>query len=145
MHEENGILKTLRRFHEESGMDERIDLRALQAVGIVSDGRRTLRVWFNDGRVRDWDCRELIAEGKGRFAQLSNADVFIKAVTVWDGAPGFDLVGMHAEADCIDFDPYEVWVEATDVTESVLSEERAATDEGVRSLFAAEDVPLYGK
>lgn len=77
--QENKTMKTLRRFREEIGMDEQIDLRALQAVGVVADGQRTLRVWFNDGRIRDWDCRGLIAEGKGRLAQLANAEVFAKA------------------------------------------------------------------
>lgn len=144
MSEENEILKTLRRFREESGMDEQIDLRALQAVGVVADGHRTLRVWFNDGRIRDWDCRDLIAEGKGRLAQLADADVFAKAATVWDGAPGFDLVGWHDEADCIDFDPYEVWVAAKDVTRQVLEEERSGADAGLTSLAAAEDAPAYG-
>lgn len=122
---ENEILKTMRAFASESGLDSQIDLRALQAVGIAKGDSRILRVWFNDGRIRDWDCGEMIASGKGRIAELVNADFFATAATVWDGAPGFDFSGCHNESGCLDFDPYDVWVGSKDVTRQVLSDEQS--------------------
>ncbi len=126
--EESVIMKTLRAFREESGIDEQIDLRAIQAVGLDDGGKRVLRVWYNDGRIRDWDCSALIHPGRGRMGKLANPSFFKSAATVWDGAPGFDFGENHDLADCIDFDPYETWVASTDVTEKVLAEELGATD-----------------
>ena len=143
----NGVLDTLRRFMAESGMDEQIDLRALQCVGFAVDESRILRVWFNDGRIRDWDARPFVSGCTGRAACLADAGEFIRAATVWDGAPGFDLGGFHDPADRIDFDPYEVWVEAKDVTRGVLEAESAGivyTYAGQRdSERAAEHVCAY--
>ena len=121
----NGVLDTLRRFMAESGMDEQIDLRALQCVGLAVGESRVLRVWFNDGRIRDWDARPFISGCTGRAACLADACEFVKAATVWDGAPGFDLGVSHDPADSVDFDPYEIWVEAKDVTREVLGAESA--------------------
>lgn len=137
----NDIVNMLRRFRAESGMDERIDLRALQAVGLVRGDRKLLRVWFNDGRIREWDCSRMIADGKGRLAGLRDPEVFLRAVTVWDGAPGFDLAGRHDADDCLDFDPYDVWTSSTDVTRQVLQEESQASS----FVHAAEESPAYGQ
>jgi len=122
---EDGFLATLRRFMEESGIDGLIDLRALQCVGLAEGESRILRVWFNDGRIRDWDARPFVSGCHGRTGRLAEPDFFVRAATVWDGAPGFDLGGSHAPADCVDFDPYEVWVGSKDVTRAVLEAESA--------------------
>ena len=87
------------------------------------DESRILRVWFNDGRIRDWNARPFISGCTGRAACLADAGEFVKAATVWDGAPGFDLGGFHDPADSVDFDPYEIWVESKDVTREVLEAE----------------------
>lgn len=121
--EHAAVIDTLRCFHEESGVDGQFDLRVLQVIGIARDEARILRVYFNDGRIRDWDCGKIISEGNGRFAVLADGDSFMRMATVWDGAPGFDLGGCHDRGDCIDFDPYVVWVESKDVTRQVLEQE----------------------
>jgi len=128
-------------------MDSQIDLRALQAIGIAEGARRILRVWYNDGRIRDWDCRVMLETGKGKFAALIDAATFVRAATVWDGAPGFDLGGRHDEADCLDFDPYEVWTDSTDVTRYVQEQEHACGRSDLLADLpeAAEDSPAYGK
>jgi hypothetical protein len=145
--EENEILKTLRTFREESGMDEQIELRAVQAVGLTDGGKHILRVWYNDGRIRDRDFSDLLSSAKGRMEKLAEPSFFASAATVWDGAPGFDLGTSHNAADCIDFDPYETWVASKDVTEKVLAEESGASyppDSENAGLPAAESGKVYG-
>ena len=146
MGREDGVLNTLAKFREESGMDEQFDLRALQAVGRVVGDRRILRIWFNDGRIRELDCTEMCQSGKGRFALLQDGDVFVRSATVWDGAPGFDFGGHHAQEDCLDLDPYQAWVDAVDVTRQVLAEEEERGREALANIgFAAEPERPYGK
>lgn len=146
---DNDVLTTLRRYMAESGADEQIDLRALQCVGLAEGAARILRVWFNDGRIRDWDAREFLAGCSGRVARLADAETFRKSATVWDGAPGFDLGEAHAPADCIDFDPYEIWVASKDVTRQVLTREAAGESYAYStrqdSIFAAEAVASYSE
>jgi hypothetical protein len=145
--EESTILKTLRAFRKESGVDEQIELRAVQAVGLTKGGKHILRVWYNDGRIRDWDCSALISSGKGRMGKLADPSFFESAATVWDGAPGFDFGDSHSLADCMDFDPYETWVASTDVTEKVLACESGASyppDSEIPGLPAAEPGRPYG-
>lgn len=122
---DDGFLATLRRFMDESGIDEQIDLRALQCVGLAEGESRILRVWFNDGRIRDWNAHTFILGCSGRAKRLAEPDFFVQAATVWDGAPGFDLGGSHDPVDCVDFDPYEIWVDSKDVTRTVLEAESA--------------------
>ena len=118
-----GIIDTVRQFRGASGVDEQIDLRALQCIGITQGEARILRVWFNDGRIRDWDASSFLSQGKGRVVRLRDPAQFVQSATVWDGAPGFDLGTCHSSADSIDFDPYEIWVSSKDVTRHVLRDE----------------------
>ena len=146
MGSEGGVLNTLAKFREESGVDEQFDLRAMQAVGRVVGDRRILRIWFNDGSIRELDCTEMCRSGKGRFALLQDGSVFVRSATVWDGAPGFDFGGHHAQADRLDLDPYQAWVDAVDVTRQVLAEEEERGREALANIgFAAEPERPYGK
>ena len=146
MGSEGGVLNTLAKFREESGVDEQFDLRALQVVGRIVRDRRILRIWFNDGRIRELDCTEMCRSGKGRFALLQDGSVFVRSATVWDSAPGFDFGGHHAQADCLDLDPYQAWVDAVDVTRQVLAEEEERGRDALANVgFAAEPERHYGK
>ncbi len=149
MESEMSLPEMMRAFCGESGLDMQFDLRAYQCAGIAEGETRKLRVWFNDGRIRDWDCGKWLAKVRGRAEKLVDAETFAKSATVWDGAPGFDLGECHAVADCIDFDPLVVWTESKDVTRLVLCAEAKAdqVDPGVsngRALCVAESPGAYG-
>ena len=118
------VLSDLRRYHEESGTDEQMDLCAIQAVPICENGARTMRVWFNDGRIRDFDCWPMIREGKNRYKELEDESTFSNLMSVFtSGTPGFDFGGNHDETGCMDFDPYYIWTSGKDVTAQVREEE----------------------
>ena len=120
------VLSDLRKYREESGTDDQMDLRAIQAVPICADGARTMRVWFNDGRIRDFDCWPMIREGKNRFKQLADEKVFTELMSVFGcGTPGFDFGGNHDEYGCMDFEPHYIWAGSRDVTAEVLAQEQA--------------------
>ena len=69
MRDKPDILTILQRFRKERGIDEQINLYALQTVGIAEGDKRVLRVWFNDGRIREMDCSALVA---GPFSTTSS-------------------------------------------------------------------------
>ena len=120
------VLSDLRRYREESGTDEQMDLRVIQAIPVCDGGLRTMRTWFNDGRIRDFDFWPLIRSGENRYKELADESVFSSLMSVFgSGAPGFDFGGNHNENDCMDFDPYHIWANSTDVTEKTLADERA--------------------
>lgn len=104
-----------------------MDLRAIQAVPICANNARTMRVWFNDGRVRDFDCWPMIRNGQNRYKLLEDEETFTNLMSVFGcGAPGFDFGGNHDECQCMDFDPYEIWVEGKDVTRLAAGQDPAA-------------------
>ena len=84
-----------------------------------------MRVWFNDGRIRDFDFWPLIRAGENRYKELADESVSSSLMSVFgSGTPGFDFGGNHNENDCMDFDPYHIWANSTDVTERTLAAER---------------------
>ena len=120
------VLSDLRKYREESGTDDQMDLRAIQTIPICADGARTMRIWFNDGRIRDFDCWPLIRAGENRYKELADESVFSSLMSVFgSGTPGFDFGGNHNENDCMDFDPYYIWANSKDVTGEMLVAERA--------------------
>lgn len=120
------VLSDLRQYREESGTDEQMDLRVIQVVPVCDGGRRTMRTWFNDGRIRDFDFLPLIRAGENRYKELADESVFSSLMSVFgSGTPGFDFGGNHNENDCMDFDPYYIWANSKDVTVETLAAERA--------------------
>jgi len=120
------VLSDLRKYRESSGTDEQMDLQAVQAVPICTDGARTMRVWFNDGRIRDFDCWPMIREGKNLYKRLEDEQTFSSLLSIFNGAPGFDFGGNHDGYKCMDFDPYYIWAGSREVTAEVHAEENAA-------------------
>jgi len=72
-------------------------------------------VYFDDGRIKLFDARELIS--KGIFAQLQDKNKFIKSCKVLNNTLAWDVKGNYDEAECLDLDPLEIYRTCPDVEE----------------------------
>lgn len=69
----------------------------------VPGGDFTVYAYMNDGRVRLFDVKPLIARG-GIFEKLKDID-FFNSVTVMNGTVAWDVSGVRDPYNCIDIDP----------------------------------------
>jgi hypothetical protein len=72
-------------------------------------------VYFSDGRIKLFDMASLI--GKGVFAQISDADVFVEKCTVMNGTLAWDVGGRFNEYECLDIDPETIYSDGTTVAD----------------------------
>ncbi len=68
----------------------------------------TVYAYFNDGTIRLYDVKPLIAKG-GIFAPLADEDFFRARLTVLNDTVAWDITGDRDESACIDIDPFTVY------------------------------------
>lgn len=71
----------------------------------------TVYAYCNDGTVRLFDAKPLIAKG-GVFSPLGDPDFFRSRLAVMNGTIAWDIAGNRDETTCVDIDPYTIFTES---------------------------------
>ena len=82
---------------------------------VVPQDNYTVHVHFDDGRIKLFDAKELIARG-GIFAQLEDINFFTERCDVMNRSLAWDLTGDLDPTNCIDVCPDMIYYDCEDYT-----------------------------
>ncbi|MEC4273232.1 DUF2442 domain-containing protein [Adlercreutzia sp. R25] len=77
-------------------------------VQAIAGPDKTVYAYFSDGRITQFDMKEIIANG-GVFERLADNSFFETALTVLNDTVAWDVSGHYDPATCIDVDPFVVY------------------------------------
>ncbi|OON98607.1 MAG: hypothetical protein ATN35_04305 [Epulopiscium sp. Nele67-Bin004] len=75
----------------------------------------TVYVYFDDGRIKLFDAKELVT--KGIFKPLQDIKKFKSTCTVLNNTLAWDLQGNYDTTKCLDIDPFVIYNDYPEVEE----------------------------
>jgi hypothetical protein len=86
-----------------------------KVVQVVPTKDYTVYIYFDDGKIKLFDAKEIIK--KGVFRKLQDINFFINRCTVLNNTLAWDLKGNYDPYECIDLDPVVLYDTCKDVKE----------------------------
>ena len=111
--------------------------KVLQAV---AGENFTVYLYFNDGSVRLYDAKPLLALG-GVFAPLQDEAFFKSRLTVLNDTAAWDVTGDRDPGSCVDLDPIELYESCPVVVDPLESASRSAKIR--KNTGRSADLPVF--
>ncbi|HHV65403.1 MAG TPA: DUF2442 domain-containing protein [Peptococcaceae bacterium] len=88
-----------------------------EVVQVIPTEDYLVYIYFDDGRIKLFDAKELIKNGV--FKVLQDKELFTTRCTVLNHTLAWDINGNYSEEDCLDLDPIQLYDTCPEVDEPV--------------------------